>query len=414
MIKKFWRLLKTQLIIQVTVAIILGIIVGEVWPEVAVNFKFVSVIFINLIKLVVVPLIFISIVLGICQHQHSSGIGPLAMRTIIYFEIMSIVAVILAFIMMIWLQPGAGFHMGDMSGVDISNYVSIAEKAKEHTWADFFVSLFPNSILGTLSGQNLLPVIVLAVLISIALLRMPSLQQFVNVLIPLNELMFTLIKMIIRVSPLAAFGAIAAAIGEFGLSALLPLGKLVLCILFIMSAFCILLTIVAYLYGINVWKLMKHIREELLVAFSTASSESVFPQLMVKLEKFGCAKSAVGFILPTGYSFNLDGTAIYVVAGALFIQQVYGIPFTAAEFFLLLGIILVTSKGAAGVTGAGFVTLAATLTALPNNMIPVEGLAILLGIDRFMSDARTMCNLFGNSVGTVIIAKANGDYTPTM
>jgi aerobic C4-dicarboxylate transport protein len=415
MLKKIFNLFRRQLILQVILAIILGVLVGVFWPEQAVDLKFISIIFINLIKLIISPLIFVSIVLGICQHQHTKGIGPLAVRTIVYFEVMSVVAIILAFGMMIWLEPGAGFNISAIKQTDISSYVSkTAGTNLEHGWTTFLIDVFPDSILGTLAGHELLPVIVLAVFVSLALLKMPSLPQFISILVPINELLFTLIKMIIRISPLAAFGAIAAAIGEHGLSALFPLGKLILVILAIMVVFCTLLTVVAYSYGIQVWKLMKYLREEFLVAFSTSSSESVFPQLMTKLENFGCAKSAVGFVLPTGYSFNLDGTAIYVVAGALFIQQAYGIPFTFTEFFLLLGVILITSKGAAGVTGAGFITLAATLTAIPGHLIPVEGLALLLGIDRFMSDARTMCNLFGNSVGTVIIAKANGDFEPKM
>lgn len=413
MVKKIFQLIRKQLILQVIIAICLGVIVGVCWPKYAVDLKAISIIFINLIKLIISPLIFISIILGICQHKHTQGIGPLALRTIIYFEVMSIAAIVLALGMMIWLEPGAGFNISAVKQTDVSAYVEqTANTDLQHGWTAFLIDVFPNSILGTLAGHELLPVIVLAVFISLALLKMPSLPQFLNVLVPVNELLFTLIQMIVRISPLAAFGAIASVIGEQGLSSLIPLGKLVSAILIIMLTFCILLTIVAYLYGVHVWKLLKHLREEFLVAFGTSSSESVFPQLMTKLETFGCAKSVVGFVLPTGYSFNLDGTAIYVVAGALFIQQAYGIPFSLTEFFILLGVILVTSKGAAGVTGAGFITLAATLSAIPGDLIPVEGLALLLGIDRFMSDARTMCNLFGNSVGTVIIAKASGSFEP--
>jgi len=222
--------------------------------------------------------------------------------------------------------------------------------------------------------------------------------------------LFNLIGMIAAISPLAAFGAIAAAIGQHGLSALLPLGYLVLTILVAMVLFIAFLFIIARCYGFSAWALMKTIKDELLVAFSTSSSESVFPQLLLKLEQFGCSKSIVSFVLPTGYSFNLDGTGIYVVAGALFIQQAYGIQFTVHDYLLLLGVILITSKGAAGVTGAGFVTLAATLGALPDHAIPLEGLALLLGIDRFMSDLRTMCNVIGNAIATVMIAKSFGEF----
>jgi aerobic C4-dicarboxylate transport protein len=411
--RKIFDLFRRQLILQVIFAITCGVIVGELWPSIAVNLNFISIIFINLIKLIISPLIFVSIILGICQHQHVKGLGSLASRTLIYFEVMSVVAIILAFAFMLWLQPGDQFDISAVHQSDISRYINTQDSADlEHGWKNFIINIFPDSILGVLSGHNLIPVIVLAVFISLAVLRMTHKLTLLNGFATINELLFNLINIIVRLSPLAAFGAIAYAIGEHGVKILLPLGGLVLTILLIMITFCLLLTLVAFLYGVNVWKLMLHIREELIIAFGTSSSEAVFPQLMKKLESFGCSKSVVGFVLPTGYSFNLDGTAIYVVAGALFIQQAYGIPFTLSELFLLLGIILVTSKGAAGVTGAGFVTLAATLSAMPGHLIPVEGLALLLGIDRFMSDARTMCNLFGNSVGTVIIAKAQGEFNP--
>jgi len=406
-----WQLIRNQLIIQVIIAITLGVIVGLLFPEIAKQLQIISTIFIKLIKLVIVPLIFVSLILGICQHRHDKGIGNLAVRTIVYFEIISTIAILIAFAVTIYLEPGAGFNTTAGTHPDVSQYFATASSKGD--LMGFMLNIVPDSMVGVLTEHNLLAVIFLAVILSIALLRAKEMAApILTLLTSANKVLFNLIGMVAAISPLAAFGAIAAAIGHHGLSALIPLGYLILCIIIAMLLFIAFLFIMASCYGFSAWQLIKSIKDELLVAFSTSSSESVFPQLLVKLERFGCSKSVVSFVLPTGYSFNLDGTGIYVVAGALFIQQAYGIDFTFYDYLLLLGVILITSKGAAGVTGAGFVTLAATLSALPGHVIPLEGLALLLGIDRFMSDLRTICNVIGNAIATVMIAKSCGEFNP--
>lgn len=408
--KKMLTLLREQLILQVVVAIICGTIVGLVAPEFAKQLNFISIIFIKIIKMVVVPLIFVSIIIGICGHQHQKSLGNLAVKALVYFEIMAVVAIVIAFLVMLVLHPGAGFNTGAGTSIDVSNYV--VENSHAEGLIAFLIGIVPDSFFGVLAGHNLLPVVVLAVLFSLAVMRLTEKDRqevLAKLKIP-NAILFIIIGMIAAVSPIAAFGAIASAVGQHGFSALFALLYLVMAVIVAMSLFVLTLAGVSKWYGFSLWELIRFIRSELLVAFSTSSSEAVFPQLLARLQQFGCSKSVTSFVLPAGYSFNLDGTAIYVVAGALFIQQAYGIAFTFSDYLMLFGIILVTSKGAAGVTGAGFITLAATLAAVPGHLIPLEGLALLLGIDRFMSDLRTVCNVIGNSVATVIIAKAQNEF----
>ena len=350
-----------------------------------------------------------AVVIGVCGHEHKKGIGSLAIRSIVYFEIMSMIAIAIGFLVTFWLAPGAGFNTNNGQQADLSKYLHPGSQTSG--FMDFFIGVVPDSILGALAGHNLLAVIVLAVLVSLAILRISRKALVMEWMQASNEILFRLIEMVTLISPLAAFGAMASSIGRYGLSSLLPLLELVSCIALSILVFWVFLAMVSRFYGFSLWTLIKHIKEELLIAFSTSSSESVFPQLMRKLEQFGCSKAAVSFVLPTGYSFNLDGTAIYVVAGALFIQQAYGIEYQLMDYVVLLGVILITSKGAAGVSGAGFFTLAATLMALPEHVIPVAGLALLLGIDRFMSDLRAICNIIGNCAATVIISKSHGEFS---
>jgi len=413
-LKTIWTLFREQLILQVIVAILCGVLVGIFFPDLAKQLNVISVIFIKLIKLVIVPLIFVSIIIGICGHHHQKSLSNLAVKSLIYFEIMSIVAIGLAFLVIAYLKPGAGINIDIANSVDVSKY--FAETTHSEGIIAFIVSIVPDSFFGVLSGHNLLPVVVLAAIFAIAIMHVSEKDREVALALlkAPNAILFALIGMIAAISPLAAFGAIANAVGQHGFYALISLGYLIVTIIITMSLFILILAVVAKWYGFSLWALLKHLRSELLVAFSTSSSEAVFPQLLARLQLFGCSKSVTSFVLPAGYSFNLDGTAIYVVAGALFIQQAYGITFEMTDYLMLFGIILVTSKGAAGVTGAGFITLAATLAAIPGHIIPLEGLALLLGIDRFMSDLRTMCNVIGNSVATVIIAKAQGEFTPVM
>jgi aerobic C4-dicarboxylate transport protein len=410
--KKFsiFGLLKKNLFLQIIIAVILGIIVGILAPRFAIELKIIATIFIKFIKMVISPIVFISIILGVCSHGKNNAIGKLALKTLIYFEIMSIVAVLLTFGMMLYFQPGAGINVSNFHNIDISSFKPKGEATSG--FKDFIINMIPENFFATLAGDNLLAVIVLAVIFSIAILNIKNNKNIISFLELTNQIFFKLIDMISKISPIAAFGAIASTVGFQGIKIISLLANFILILSLSMLLFSILLYFIGKLYGFSPIKLMKHIKDEMSIAFGTSSSESVFPQLLQKLESFGCSKKVVSFVLPTGYAFNLDGTAIYVTAGALFIQQAYNIPFHTSEYLTLLFTILIVSKGAAGITGAGFVTLSAILSAMPGHLIPIEGLALLLGIDRFMSDARTVTNIIGNTVGTVIIAKSENEFKP--
>jgi len=400
---------KERLFLQVVIGIVLGIVVGILFPTFAVDLKFIAVIFIRFIKLVIAPIVFISIVLGVNSHKKESNIGALAFRTLVYFEIMSVVSILLTLAFMLFFQPGKGFDISSFQGSLNSFKPNLPSS---HGLQDFVIQMIPDNAVAALGGDNILTVIILAAVFAIAILHIPNNEKIIHFFEQGNQIFFRMIAFVSQFSPFAAFGAIAATVGHDGPGALIRLLNFILVLLASMLCFWVLLYLVGRMSGFNSLKLMKHIKEELFIAFGTSSSESVFPQLMKKLETFGCSKKIVGFVLPTGYAFNLDGTAMYVTAGVLFIQQVYGIHLTAMQIFSIVLTILIVSKGAAGVAGAGFVTLSAVLAAIPNHIIPIEGLALLLGIDRIMSDARTITNIVGNTVGTVLIAKVENEFDP--
>lgn len=398
---------RKRLFLQVIIAIILGVIVGIVVPSFAVDLKFIAVVFIRFIKMVIAPIVFISIVLGINAHKQEKSIGLLAFRTLVYFEIMSVIAILITMGFMMFFKPGLGFNTAAFQNALASFKPSVPA---HEGLQDFLIHMIPENATAVLAGDNILAVIILAVVFAIAILHIEKNEKIIEFFSQGNQIFFRMIGFISQFSPWAAFGAIASTVGHVGPQALLLLLHFILILLASMLAFWILLYIVARIFGFDALKLMKHIKEELFIAFGTSSSESVFPQLMQKLETFGCSKKVVGFVLPTGYAFNLDGTAMYVAAGVFFLQQVYQIHLTPMQLFSIVLTILIVSKGAAGVSGAGFVTLSAVLAAIPNHVIPIEGLALLLGIDRIMSDARTITNIVGNTVGTVIIAKAEKEF----
>lgn len=404
------RLKKPHLFLQVVIGMILGICVGLLFPEIAVHLKIFATLFIRLIKIVIAPIVFISIILGINSHYTSqkSKIGPLAIRTLVYFEIMSIAATLLTFVVFLIFKPGYHTHIGNLQ-----NYTSkISTQNDSNGFVNFVTHIVPDNFLGTLSSDNFIAIVILSVIFGVAILKLPKQDKILYFFHEANVIFFKMINLISLLSPLAAFGAIAATVGESGGSVLIALSNFIFTLLLSMFIFCALLFFAAYLYGIRPFALMVHIKEEMLVALGTSSSESIFPQLMTKLTTYGCSQKVVGFVLPTGYAFNLDGTAIYITGGIFFLQQLFNIPLTITDYCIIFGTILVVSKGAAGIAGAGFITLSAVILALPKHLIPIEGLAILLGIDRLMSDVRTITNVIGNSVGTVIIAKAENEFKP--
>lgn len=395
---------------QVILGILLGISVGLVFPEIGSQLKVIADIFIKLVKMVIAPIIFLTIVIGIAGMGDLKKVGKIGGKALLYFEIVSTIALAIGIIVANVFKAGKGIDAEAGKG-DISQYT---EKAAEtsHGFMDFILSIIPDSFIGAFANGELLPVLLLAVLFGISLAHLgnkgkPVIEFFEKC----ADVFFGIVNIIMKVSPFAAFGAMAYTIGEFGIGSLLYLGKLMGSVYITMALFIILvLGGIAKLFGFSIFKFIAYIKEEILLVVGTSSSEAALPKMMEKLEKYGCSKPVVGLVLPTGYSFNLDGTSIYLSMAALFIAQAYGVDLSIWQQITLLAVLMFTSKGAAGVTGSGFVTLAATLAVFPS--IPVEGMALILGVDRFMSEARAITNLIGNGVATVVISKTEGEFKP--
>lgn len=395
---------------QVILGILLGISVGFVFPEIGSQLKFIADIFIKLVKMVIAPIIFLTIVIGIAGMGDLKKVGKIGGKALLYFEIVSTIALAIGIIVANIIKAGKGIDAEAGKG-DISQYT---EKAAEtsHGFMDFLLSIIPDSFIGAFANGELLPVLLLAILFGASLAHLgkkgkPVIEFFEKI----AEVFFGIVNIIMKVSPFAAFGAMAYTIGEFGVESLFYLGKLMGSVYITMALFIVLvLGGIAKLYGFSIFKFIAFIKDEILLVVGTSSSEAALPKMMEKLEKYGCSKPVVGLVLPTGYSFNLDGTSIYLSMAALFIAQAYGVDLSIWQQITLLAILMLTSKGAAGVTGSGFVTLAATLAVFPS--IPVEGMALILGVDRFMSEARAITNLIGNGVATVVISKTEGEFKP--
>lgn len=386
----------SNLAFQVLLAILLGVIVGHFYPETGVKMDIVGRSFINLIKLFIGPIIFTTIVLGMSSAGDLRKVGRLGLKAVIYFEIVTTIALVLGIVVAYYAEPGK-IDMQGLTTHDTSKFTSAAQE--KFSWWGFFKSNFT------------LQVLAVALITGIVLNRLPQRQFYITKLSIVSEYVFKALRYVMYLAPLGAFGGIAYAVGNFGLQTLIPLGKLMLSVYATMALFIfgILGAILRY-YKLSIVKFLKYIKEELLLVFATSSSESALPSLMGKLQKMGCGKQVVGLIVPTGYSFNLDGTSIYLSMAVLFIAQLYGVDLTLWELAGILGILMITSNGAAGVTGSGFIVLASTLTAFPK--IPIEGLAFLLGVDKFMSEARAITNIIGNAVATVVIAKSENEFEP--
>lgn len=400
-----------NLTVQVITGIILGIILGAVLPEFGAQLKVLADIFIKLIKMLIAPIIFLTVVIGIGSMGNLKKVGKIGGKALIYFEIVSTIALAIGIIVVNLVQPGKGFNTAGVNSGDVAQFTEQAAEAN-HGLIDFIMSIIPENVIGALANGELLPVLFSAVLFGLAAASIgekskPVITFFEHV----ADIFFKIVSMVMKLSPVAAFGAMAYTIGNFGIGSLVSLGKLMGSVYITMFLFIILiLGSIAKFYGFNIFKFIAFIKEEILLVLGTSSSESALPGIMKKLENYGCSKQVVGLVVPTGYSFNLDGTSIYLSMAAIFIAQAYGIDLTLGQEITLLGILMLTSKGAAGVTGSGFITLAATLAAFP--MIPVEGIALLLGVDRFMSEARAITNIIGNSVATVVVAKMENEFTP--
>ncbi len=409
--KKFFNF--KSLTFQVISGIILGIICGALFPKFGAELKVLADIFIKMIKMIIAPIIFLTIVVGIAGMGDMKKLGRIGGKALLYFEIVSTIALGIGITIANVFKPGKGFDTSAADASAVAQYTKAAEETS-HGLMDFFLSIIPDTFLGAFTNGQLLPVLFIAILFGIALAQLGEKgQPILDFFEKISEVMFGIVNIIMKVSPIGAFGAMAYTIGNFGLGSLVYLGKLMGSVYTTMFIFIVfVLGAVAKFYGFNILKFIAYIKEEIFLVVGTSSSESALPPMMKKLEKYGCSKSVVGLVLPTGYSFNLDGTSIYLSMAALFIAQAFGVDLSLGDQLLLLGVLMLTSKGAAGVTGSGFVTLAATLAVFPS--VPVAGLALILGVDRFMSEARAVTNLIGNGVATVIVSKMEGEFTPQL
>ncbi len=399
--------LLNNLTVRVLIAITLGILTGYFFPETAAKLKPLGDIFINLIKMVIAPIIFLTIVLGISNMGDLKKVGRVGGKALLYFEIVTTGALAIGLVLANVIRPGDGVQTAAVKGGDISKY---AEQGAGMDWTEFFIHIVPGNAVKAFAEGEILQVLVFSVLFGVGLTRMgetgrPLILTFER----LSNVFFNILSVVMILAPIGAFGGMAFTIGKYGLSTLLPLAKLMGTVYATMILFIfVILNLILRYYKISLWTVLKFIKEELLIVLGTSSSESALPQIMEKLETLGCSRSVVGLVVPAGYSFNLDGTTIYLVMATIFLAQVFGVELTLGQELTIIGILMVTSKGAAGVTGSGFIVLASTLTAI--KVIPIEGLALLLGVDRFMSEARSITNIIGNTVATIFIANNEGEF----
>ena len=394
-----------SLYVQVLSAIAIGILLGHFYPELGAQMKPFGDAFVKLIKMVIAPVIFCTVVTGIAGMESMKAVGRTGAVALLYFEVVSTIALIIGLIIVNVVQPGAGMNV-DPATLDAHAVAVYAEQAKDQGVVAFLLDIIPGSVIGAFASGNILQVLMFAVLFGFALHRLGSKGQLIfNVIESFSQVIFGIINMIMRLAPIGAFGAMAFTIGKYGVGTLVQLGQLIICFYITCILFVVL---VLGLYRAGHWDLVssnsiRYIREELLIVLGTSSSESALPRMLDKMEKLGCRKSVVGLVIPTGYSFNLDGTSIYLTMAAVFIAQATNSHMDIFHQITLLVVLLLSSKGAAGVTGSGFIVLAATISAVGH--LPVAGLALILGIDRFMSEARALTNLVGNGVATVVVAK---------
>ncbi len=398
-----------SLYFRVIVGVILGLSLGIFWPTAGAAMKPLGDGFIKLIRMLICPLIFFTVIVGIASIGDMKKLGRVGLKALLYFEAVTTLALGIGLVVVTIVQPGSGVG-ADAASLNAAEVQQYARQAKEEMHAvDFVLNIIPENAVGAFAQGEILQTLLLAILFGLALATWPQGAAIVTACDKLAHVVFRVIGGIMQLAPIGAFGAIAFTIGRFGLHTLGPLLKVLLCVYITSLAFIsIVLGAIAWLHGFSLWKFLKYIREELLIALSTSSSESVLPRMMLKLEKLGCSKSVVGLVIPAGYSFNLDGTSIYLTIAAIFVAQATNTHLSFGQEMVLLLVLILSSKGSAAVTGGGFITLAATLSAL--GTIPIAGLSLLLGIDRFMSEMRTLTNLVGNGVATIVVAKWEGEF----
>jgi aerobic C4-dicarboxylate transport protein len=394
----------THLYAQVLTAIVLGVLLGHFYPQLGEQMKPLGDGFIKLIKMLIAPIIFCTVVHGIASMEDLKKVGRVGLKALIYFEVVTPLALIVGLVVVNVLQPGAGMNV-DAKTIDTKSIQVYTTKAGQQSTVDFLLHVIPNTVVGAFAEGEILQILFFAILFAFALFMLGERgKPLLNLIDTVSHALFNIVGIIMKVAPIGAFGAMAFTIGKYGVGSLVSLGKLmaafyVTCLIFIF----VVLGGIAWLTGFSIWKFIKYIKEELLIVLGTSSSESVLPRMINKLEKLGCKESVVGLVIPTGYSFNLDGTCIYLTMAAIFLAQATNTELTLWQQLGIIGILLLTSKGAAGVTGSGFIVLAATLASVGS--IPVASIALILGVDRFMSEARALTNLVGNGVATIVVSK---------
>ncbi len=395
---------------QVLFAVACGVLLGVFNPTLAKEMKPLGDTFVKLVKMVIGPIIFLTIVLGISNIADVKKVGRVGGKALLYFEIVTTFALGIGLVVVNVTKPGAGLDISTLPKGDITAYAAQGQTLK---FTDFITHIVPASPVEAFAQGEILQIVFFAVLFGFALVAVKeTAEPLTDVLDRTLGVFFRIVGLIMKVAPIGAFGAMAYTVGNFGLKTLLPLGRLMADVYLTMFVFIfVVLNVVAKTYGFSLWKFLKFIREEILLVLGTSSSEAALPGLMAKLERYGCARSVVGLVVPTGYSFNLDGTSIYLTMATIFLAQVYGVPLTITQQLSILAVLMITSKGAAGVTGSGFIVLASTLAAI--KVIPVEGVALLLGVDRFMSEARAITNLIGNGVATLVISRSEDAFDDT-
>jgi aerobic C4-dicarboxylate transport protein len=385
------RRIITHLSFFVLMAIITGVLVGIYMPSYALQLEPLSKYFISIIKIFPFPIIFLTVTLGISSMGDLKKVGRIGLKSLIYFEVVSTLSLAIGVLVALWLKPGSI----NKEGIQMQDPSKYTASPDFHVWS-------------IIKDNANLQILVLAIIVGLILNFLNKKEKYIHFLGRLTHYVFIGLKYVMYLAPIAAFGGMAFAVGKYGLASLIPLGKLMGTMYLTMALFIfVILGLLLKYYNLSIWQLIKNIKEELLIVFATSSSEPAMPSLMNKLEKMGCSKSVVGLVVPTGYSFNLDGTSIYLSMAVIFIAQLYNVQLSTAELVTMILILMLTSKGAAGVTGSGFIVLASTLATLQK--IPIEGLAFLLGIDKFMSEARALTNIIGNSAATVFIAKTEGE-----
>jgi aerobic C4-dicarboxylate transport protein len=397
--KKFYR----TLYFRVIVGILLGVALGVVAPSTAGQMEPLGTGFIRLIRMMIGPVIFFTVVVGIAGMGDMRKLGRVGVKALVYFEVVTSIALLIGLLVVNIIQPGAGMNV-DASKLDARAIQSYAAQGRGLHAVEFLTNIIPTTFVGAFANGDILQVLLLAILVGLALAALDQGKPLVAGCDRIAHLLFGVIGLIMQAAPIGAFGAMAFTVGHYGLKTLIPLAELMACVYITSIVFVFaVLGAIAFLHGFSVWKFIKYIKEELLIVLGTSSSESVLPRMMVKMEALGCSKPVVGLVIPSGYSFNLDGTSIYLTIAAIFVAQATNTHLSWSQEAFLLLILILSSKGAAAVTGGGFITLAATLEAV--GTVPVAGLTLLLGVDRFMSEMRALTNLVGNGVATIVVAK---------